>query len=141
MGLNRYGSNYSPLQIRRNKLSLKNIYKVKSLLKNPTFKFINPEKETLDANKSSPLRSQSGSKKQHTKFNLENKGVLPDFSYSRKEIKEPTWGLPSIRINLSLADLPIDKPPTLVTRRDLKKWSRINAKDEKTYIQAAPKAK
>ena len=79
-----------PLQIKKDKLSLKYYYKVKSLLQNPAFKFITPEQETLYANKNSPPAFAIRIKKIHTKLNLENKDVLPDFSYSRTEIKEPT---------------------------------------------------
>ena len=43
-----------PLQIRRDKLSLKYNYKVKSFPQNPVFKFITPEQETLYENKNSP---------------------------------------------------------------------------------------
>ena len=53
-----------PLQIRRDKLSLKYFYKVKSLLQNQAFKIITPEQKTLCANKNPPPpRSQSDSKK------------------------------------------------------------------------------
>ena len=76
-----------PLQIRRDKLSLKYYYKVKNLLQNPDFKFITPEKETLYANKYSPPPFATRIKKIHTKPNLENKRVMPDFLYSRLEIK------------------------------------------------------
>ena len=88
-----------PLQIRRYKLSLKYYYKMKSLPQNSAFKFITPEQETLYANKNSPPPFAIRIKEMHTKFNLENKGVLPDFSYYRLDIKEPTWGLPCTRIN------------------------------------------
>ena len=40
-----------PLQIRRDKLSLKYLYKVKSLQQNPSLKFITPEKETHKASR------------------------------------------------------------------------------------------
>ena len=85
---------------------------MKSLLQNPAFKFIIPEKVDPYAHITPPLRSQSESKITHTKLNLKNKGILPDFSYARLEIKEPTWGTPSTRINLSLTYLPKDKKPT-----------------------------
>ena len=56
----------------------------------------------------------------HSKLNFKNKGVLPDFSYARLCIKEPTWGLPSTRINLSLTDLPKDKTPTKAHQKSFK---------------------
>ena len=79
-----------PLQIRRDKLSLKYYYKAKSLLQNPAFKFITQEQETLYANKNSPPPFTIRIQKIHTKLNLENKRVIPDFSYSRLDVKEPT---------------------------------------------------
>ena len=45
-----------------------------------------------------PIRSRSEPETIHTKFNLENIGILPDLSYSRQEFKEHTSGLPSNRI-------------------------------------------
>ena len=53
-------------------------------------------------------------------MNLENRGVLPYFSYFRLGIKEPTWGLPSTRLNLSLTDLPKDKTPTKAYQKRFK---------------------
>ena len=61
-------------------------------------------------------------KKIHTKFNLENKSVLPNFTYSRLEIKEPTWGLPTTRKNLSLTDRLKEKTPT---RANLKRFKEV----------------
>ena len=81
-----------PLQTRRDKLSLKYFYKVKSLLQNPAFKFITPEQEILYANKNSFLPFAIGIQKMHTKLNLENERVMSDFSYSRLKIKQPTLG-------------------------------------------------
>ena len=63
------------------------------------------------------LRSQSECIKYTKKFNSENKSILPDFSYYRLEIKEPTYVLPSTRINLSLFDLPKDKTPTMAYQK------------------------
>ena len=76
-----------PLQIRRDELSLKYYSKVKILPQNPVFKLIIPEKETLHANKNSPHLFVIRIKKILTKLNLENKSVLPDFSYARLGIK------------------------------------------------------
>ena len=84
-----------------------------NLLQNPAFKFIIPEKETLYANKNSPSLFAFRIQKIYTNFSLENKRVLTDFSYSRLEIKELTWRLPSTKIILSLSDLLKDKTPPL----------------------------
>ena len=62
---------------------------------------MSPEQETVYANKKSHPPFAIRIQKNHTKFNLENKGVLPNFSYSRLEIKEPTGGIPSTAIKLS----------------------------------------
>ena len=43
-----------------------------------------------------------------------------DFSYFRLGIKEPTWRLPSNRINLSLSDLPKEKTPTSAYQKRFK---------------------
>ena len=94
------------LQLRRDKLNLKYYYRVKSSLRNPAFKCITREQETLYANEKSSPPFAIRILKIHTKFNVENKRNLPDFSYSRQEIKEPTWELPSTRTNLSVTDLP-----------------------------------
>ena len=116
-----------PLQIRRDKLSLKYYYKVKTLPQHPVFKFISPEKNPICKQKFSPsVRNQ---KKIHTKLNFENKGVQPDFSYVRLGIKEPRWGLSSTRIHLPLTDLQKKRHQLRLTRRDLNKLLRINAKD------------
>ena len=66
---------------------------------------------------------------------------MPDFSYSRLQIKELTWGLPSTRINLYLTDLPKEKTPTVAYQKRFQEVSRINKKDGITYIQTALKAK
>ena len=70
------------LQIRRDKLSLKYYYKVKSLLQNPAFKFITPEQEIPYTNKNSLPPFAIRLQKIHKKSNLENNGILSDFSYS-----------------------------------------------------------
>ena len=83
-------------------------YRVKISLRNPAFKFIAQEQETLFANKSSlpPVRNHN-LKKNHTKVNLENRSVTPDLSHYRLHMKKkPKWGLPSTRINFSLTYLP-----------------------------------
>ena len=100
------------LQIRRDKLSLKYYYKVKSSLQNLVFKFIISEQEVLYANKNSltPLAIRI---QKYTQNRNQKKGVLPDFSYSQLEIEEPRWGLPSTRTNFSLTDFPKDETPTL----------------------------
>ena len=61
-----------PLQIRRDKLSLKYYYKLKSLLQTPAFKYITQEQETLYAKQILPLHSQSESKKNTHKNQLKN---------------------------------------------------------------------
>ena len=81
-----------------------------------------------------PLCSQSESKKMHTKFNLENKCFLPGFSYSWLEIKESTWGLPSTRINLSLADLQKEQTPTMAYQKRFKKVIENKYKMMETHI-------
>ena len=106
-----------PLQIRRPKLSLKNYYKVKSLLQNPALKFITLEQETLYTNKNFPPTFAIRIQKIHTKFKLESKSVLPDFSYYRLEINVPTWRLPSSWINFSLTDFPKDKTQTMAYQK------------------------
>ena len=78
----------------------------------------------------------------HTKLKLENKGVLPDFSYFRLEIKEPIWGLPSTRINVSLTDLLKNKTPTMAYQKRFKEvvenkykgWKHIYADGSKIEI-------
>ena len=57
----------------------------------------------------------------HTKLNFEKKRVMPDFSYCRLEIKEPTWGLLRTRRNLSLTDLPKEKRPTMAYQKRFQK--------------------
>ena len=42
---------------------------------------------------------------------------MPDSIYSLLEINEPTWGLPSARMNLSLTDLPKEKKPTMAYQK------------------------
>ena len=131
-----------PFQIRRDKLSLKYYYKVKSLPQNPAFKLITPEQEALYANKNSPPPFAIRIQKLHTKLNLENKRVMPDFSYSRLDIKEPTWGLPSTRLNLSLTDLPKEKTPTMAYQKRFKEvvenkykgWNHIYTDGSKSEI-------
>ena len=68
-------------RIRRDKLSLEDNYKVKSLLQNSAFKFIIPVREAPYTNKNSPPLFAFRTLKLHTILNLEHKGVLPDFSY------------------------------------------------------------
>ena len=80
-----------------------------SLLKNPAFKCITTEQETLHVNKKTPPPLVIRFQIIHTKLNLENEGEMPGFSYSRLEIREPTWRIPSTRISLSLSDLPKEK--------------------------------
>ena len=75
-----------PFQIKRDKLSQKYYYKVKSLLQNPTFELITPEQKTLYANKTFHFPFAIRIEKIHAKLNLENKRFLPDFAYSRLEI-------------------------------------------------------
>ena len=48
---------------------------------------------------------------------LREKRDLPDFSYSRLEIKEHAWELPGTRINLSLTDLPKEKTPVMAYQK------------------------
>ena len=50
---------------------------------------------------------------------------MPDFSYSRLEIKEPTQGLPSNRINLSLTDLQKKKTQTTAHQKNFKEVFEI----------------
>ena len=115
---------------------------MKSLLRNPAFKFITPEKKTLYINKNSLPPFAIRLQKIHTKLNLENKGDLPDFSYSRLEIKEPTWALPCTRINFSLTDLPRDKTPTVayqerfkeVVENKYKGWKHIYTDGSRSEI-------
>ena len=83
------------LQIRRDKLRLEYNYKVETLLQNPASKIINPKQEAIYANKNSPPPFAIRIQKVLTKLNLENEGVLPDFSYSRLKFKEPFWRVPS----------------------------------------------
>ena len=78
------------LQITRDNLSLKYYNWVKILLQNSVSKIITPEQEALYANKSSPSPFVIRIQRFRIKMNLENYGVLPDFSYSRLGIKEPT---------------------------------------------------
>ena len=58
-----------PLQIRRDKLSIIYHYKLKSLLQNPAFKFIIPEKIPLYANSNSPPPFEIRIQKVQTKMN------------------------------------------------------------------------
>ena len=118
----------SNLRQSRDKLSLKYYYKVKSLLQNPVFKFITSQREILYANKNSPHSVRNQNKKLQTKLNLENKGVLPDFSYAQLGIKEPTWGLLSTRLNLCLTDLPKDKTQTKAYQKRFKKVAQSQYK-------------
>ena len=104
----------------RDKVSLKCYYKVKTLLQNPAFKFKTPEQETTYANKNYLPPFATRIQKLHTKFNLEIKRVMQDFSYSRLDIKEPTWGLLSTRRNLSLTDLPKENTPTMACQKIFK---------------------
>ena len=60
---------------------------MKSLLQNPAFNYITTEQETPNANKNSSPPFAIRLKKIHTKLNLENKRVMPDFSYARLEKK------------------------------------------------------
>ena len=64
----------------------------------------------------------------HTQLNLENQGVLPDFLYSRLEIKEPTWGFSSTRIKLSLTDLSKHRTPTMAYQKSFKEVVEIKYK-------------
>ena len=67
---------------------------------------------------------------------------MPDFSYYRLEIKEPTCGLQSARINSSLTDLPKEKTPALVYQKRFKKvvvnkykgWEHIHTDGSKSEI-------
>ena len=102
-----------PLQTRRDKLSLKYYYKLKRLLQHSTIKFITPDQDALNVSKISPSPFTIRILKKYTKFNLENEGVLTDFSNYRLEIKEPTWELATTRINLSLTDLLKEKTQNL----------------------------
>ena len=76
------------------------------------------------------------------KIELRKKCVLLVFSYSRLEIKEPTWGLLSTRINLSLNDLPKEKTSTMayqkifeeVVEKKYKGWNHIYTDGSKGEI-------
>ena len=67
---------------------------------------------------------------------------MPNFSYSRLEIKEPTWGLPNTRKNLSLTDLPKEKTPTMAYQKRFKEdveneykgWNHIYTDGSKNEI-------
>ena len=61
-----------PLELRRDRLSLKHYYKVKSLPQNPAFIFIIQKQETLYANKYSPHQFAIKIQEIHTKLDLEN---------------------------------------------------------------------
>ena len=56
----------------------------------------------------------------HTELNFQTKGVLLDFSNSRLEMREPTWGLLSTRTNMSLADPPKVKTTTIAYQKRFK---------------------
>ena len=45
---------------------------------------------------------------------------MTDFLYSWLQIREPTWGLPSTRSNLSLTDIPRKKTPTMAYQKIIK---------------------
>ena len=130
-----------PLQIRINELTLKYYYKVETLLQNSASIFITPEQKTLYASKLSPPPFAIRIQKIHTQLNLENKGVLPVFLYSRLEINEPIWRLRSTRRNLSLTDLPKEKTPTMANQKKFKEVVKNKYKDGDTHIQTAPEAK
>ena len=51
---------------------------------------------------------------------MQNLKSLHIFSYFRLEIKEPTLGLASTRINLSLTDLSKEKTPTMANQKRFK---------------------
>ena len=58
---------------------------MKRLIRKPVINFITPEQETQCANKNSPPPFAISIKKIHTKFNIETKRVLPDFSQHKYE--------------------------------------------------------
>ena len=70
-----------PLQIRRHKLSLKNYCKVISLLQIRHSNSQLQNKKPYMQKKSSPSQFAIKIQNIHTKFNSENKIVMPDFSY------------------------------------------------------------
>ena len=67
---------------------------------------------------------------------------MPDFSYYRLDIKEPTWGLTRTRLNLSLTELPKEKTPTMayqkrfeeVVENKYKGWNHIYTDGSKSEI-------
>ena len=73
---------------------------------------------------------------------MQNLKSLHIFSYFRLEIKEPTLGLASTRINLSLTDLSKEKTPTMANQKRFKEvvenkqkgWNHIYTVGSKSEI-------
>ena len=114
----------SLLQKRTVKLIPKYYYKVKSLLQKSRFQvhhYITKKHICKWKNSLPPPLSPFAIiiQKILTRLNLKIKRVLPVFSYSRLDINEPSWELPSTRINLSPSYLPKDKTSTLACQKRL----------------------
>jgi len=107
-------TNEPPLQLRRDKLSLKYYYKIRSLPSNPTFNLLSVEQETLYANKNLPPPFAIRIKSLHNKYNINRQHILPDFSYSLLKIKEPTWSISEPKVNLNLTKFPKDLTPNII---------------------------
>ena len=110
-------TNEPPLQLRRDKLSLKYYYKIRSLPSNPTFNLLSVEQETLYANKSLPPPFAIRIKSLHNKYNINRQHILPDFSYSLLKIKEPTWSISEPKVNLDLTEFPKDFTPNIIYQK------------------------
>lgn len=120
-----------PLQIRRDKLSLRYFYKTRSLPQNPAFKYMTPEQETLYSNRRIQAPFAIRIARLHECLNLNSHRILPDFSYRLQRIKEPTWSLPRTKINLDLTDLPKESTPLRVYQQKFREIKELNYKGYK----------